>query len=150
MRRYEDLFDTRMFNFLARIFRNDHAPAHNDEARLRSSELTEFARFIFARIADRHPLMVVYLSLPVYGANRQAIPQDVSAKEIFSNAARQAGIDFVDTGSAFAKDYAETGEPADGFYFSQPGIGHLNSEGHAVVARAISAAMTSTGFPNAR
>lgn len=84
---------------------------------------------------------VVMIAMPAwqYQADRKVELEPRSKLEagLFAEAARRAGIPFVDIGPALAGAYRRTGHPLTGFANSRIGEGHLNEEGHRVVAVAI-------------
>ncbi|TAK10526.1 MAG: SGNH/GDSL hydrolase family protein [Rhizorhabdus sp.] len=105
---------------------------------------------IEARIVDILDLIkpgrrLVIVALPAfrYEAHRKVEPEPRSRAEagLFEAAARRTGIPFIDAGPAMTAAYARTGRPLTGFNNSRLGEGHLNAEGHAVVATAIAAGL---------
>jgi lysophospholipase L1-like esterase len=84
---------------------------------------------------------IVMVAIPAYryqsGRKVELEPRSQAEAGLFDAAARRAGIPFIDVGPAMAAAYARTGRPLTGFVNSHIGEGHLNEEGHAVVAEAI-------------
>lgn len=84
---------------------------------------------------------LVMVSIPAwrYEAHRKVElePRSQAEAGLFAEAAAKAGIPFIDTGPALAAAYKRTGHPLTGFDNSRIGEGHLNEEGHQVVAAAI-------------
>lgn len=91
---------------------------------------------------------IVMVGLPSYSYESQGRlklePRAQAEKGLFAAAARRAGVPFIDAGPAMEQAYARTGRPLTGFANSHIGEGHLNEEGHAVVARAIAARLGDT------
>jgi hypothetical protein len=52
----------------------------------------------------------------------------------FQELAAQRGLSLVDPSDAFLESYRATGEPLHGFSNTQPGQGHVNARGHALMA----------------
>jgi len=52
----------------------------------------------------------------------------------FHELAAQRGLPLVDPSDAFLQSYRATGEPLHGFSNAQPGVGHVNARGHALIA----------------
>lgn len=88
---------------------------------------------------------IILVSLPAYryeaGRKVELEPRSQAEAGLFAAAAKRAGIGFIDVGPALAAGYARTGRPLTGFRNSRLGEGHLNAEGHAVVAAAIARAL---------
>lgn len=84
---------------------------------------------------------IVMVAMPAwqYKSGRQVElePRSKAEAGMFEAAARRAGVPFIDVGPALKAAYARTGHPLTGFANSRIGEGHLNEEGHAVVAAAI-------------
>jgi hypothetical protein len=84
---------------------------------------------------------LVMITFPAYqyeaGRKVELEPRSKAEAGLFQAAAAKAGIPFIDAGPAMAAAYARTGRPLTGFGNSHLGEGHLNEEGHQVVAGAI-------------
>ncbi len=84
---------------------------------------------------------VVMIAMPAwqYRADRKVElePRSKIEAQLFANVARRADIPFLDVGPALAAAYRHDGRPLTGFANSRLGEGHLNEEGHRVVAAAI-------------
>jgi hypothetical protein len=66
-------------------------------------------------------------------------PYQQEEEQRLQQATARLRIPFVATGPAFRRDFAHTGQPANGFLWSWrgPGRGHLNATGHQIVAEAL-------------
>lgn len=94
---------------------------------------------ILTMLKRKHRLVIA--TLPAYryeaGGKVELEPRSQIEAGLFETAARRAGVPLIAVGSAMAKAYARTGHPLTGFANSHIGEGHLNEEGHKVVAAAI-------------
>ena len=87
---------------------------------------------------DRRIMMVAMPAYRYQSGRKVALePRSQAEAGLFEAAARRTGIPFIDVGPAMKAAYARTGRPLTGFANSRIGEGHLNEEGHAVVAAAI-------------
>jgi hypothetical protein len=59
---------------------------------------------------------------------------DPLADGLVNQLAAQRGLPLVDPSDAFLESYRATGEPLHGFSNAQPGEGHVNARGHALMA----------------
>ena len=84
-------------------------------------------------------LAIVVMPAWRYEAHRKVElePRSQAEAGLFADAARKAGVPFIDVGPAMAAAYARTGHPLTGFANSRIGEGHMNEEGHEAVATAI-------------
>ena len=84
---------------------------------------------------------LVMIAVPAYryqsGGKVELEPRSKAEAGLFEAAARRAGIPFIDVAPAMVAAYARGGRPLTGFANSRIGEGHLNREGHEVVAAAI-------------
>jgi hypothetical protein len=71
--------------------------------------------------------------LDYFGGPNGPTPTEAQVRE----ACARLDIDFIDTRTAFAREYARTRQPLQGFSNTAPGEGHWNAAGHAVVAAEI-------------
>jgi hypothetical protein len=67
-------------------------------------------------------------------------------EEMVRDACARANVTFLDLRPAFAARYKRTRQPLHGFANTEPGTGHLNVEGHALVAEAITAVLITAPF----
>lgn len=85
------------------------------------------------------PMMIVYLP-PVPQLRAGTIRtgyDDLPLAEAFGRACARQSIPFLNLGSAFVAHYQATGRFPRGFFNSPPGLGHLNDDGHRLVAEAV-------------
>ena len=89
--------------------------------------------WVLGKLRERYGSNVVILYTPdfdYFGGANTPTPTERRVSEACS----RLGIAFVDTREPFSRAYAATRQPLVGFGNTQPGLGHWNSEGHAVVA----------------
>jgi hypothetical protein len=86
------------------------------------------------------PMLVVVLPLLHYENGKVVTIPDKRA-DILANVAQAKGVRVIRTEHAFERDFKETGEVAFGFMNSHLGTGHLNIEGHHIVAGIIRQAL---------
>lgn len=84
---------------------------------------------------------VVFLHLPHLprlqaGAVALDDPEAALARS-FAAACREMGAAFIEMGPVFADFFQTTGRLPNGFFNSPPGSGHLNEDGHRLVAQAV-------------
>ncbi|HLJ55425.1 MAG TPA: SGNH/GDSL hydrolase family protein [Chthonomonadaceae bacterium] len=107
-----------------------------DDAAGSSASLTPVGRaalvWTIAELQRRYPrLALVYLPSINY-SQPEAPPSEVEA--LLARAAAHNGVPFVNMRSDFIATFQRTHQPACGFNNSQPGYGHINALGHALVA----------------
>ena len=86
------------------------------------------------------PMMVVVLPSLHY-ENGKVITIPDRREEILANVAQAKGVQVIRTERAFVQDFKKQGEVAFGFMNSHLGTGHLNIEGHQIVAGVIRQAL---------
>lgn len=88
-------------------------------------------------------VVVVYLPMTPYMNGRKVIfdeSQDaVAIKSLVNQKAAALGWGFIDMSGSFAQAYTEQAQMTRGFDNTRPGVGHLNSYGHQLVADALHA-----------
>jgi hypothetical protein len=79
----------------------------------------------------------------LFGCSTGALCVDTcaGAADAWKHAASDAHVPLVDVTAALCKRFHETGQPLNGFWNTIPGVGHLNAEGHEVVAAELAAAL---------
>lgn len=83
--------------------------------------------------AEHNQTVVVYFPvLDYYGG---CYDKCATAGDLFRSAASVTGLPFIDATNAMCVRFWQTRQPLNGFWNSMPGTGHLNSDGHAVVAQ---------------
>lgn len=85
------------------------------------------------------PILIVYLpSVPQLNAGAiRSVPSDASTMVGFSLACARNAVAYLDLGPIFVTHFQTTGRFPRGFSNSPPGTGHLNEEGHHLVAEAV-------------
>ncbi len=106
-----------------------------------SKPRTEAWNFLIAqtRRAAAGPVLFLYLpATPIItqGGIQQADTDDTTALA-FADACARNGVPFLNLGPAFLAHYQTTGRMPRGFFNSPPGSGHLNEDGHKLVAQAV-------------
>ncbi len=91
------------------------------------------------RAQTTHQLTFVYAPSMPKIQNGKILRNDHNATQIdlFRKIATQYDIEVLDTGDAFLRFYEKTRLFPRGFVSTEPGAGHLNKYGHAIVAAAI-------------
>lgn len=91
------------------------------------------------RAQTRHRLTFVYAPMMPKIQNGKIRRNDSNATQmaLFRTIAAQYDIEVLDMGDAFLRFYEKTGLFPRGFVNTEPGAGHLNRYGHAVVAATI-------------
>jgi lysophospholipase L1-like esterase len=84
------------------------------------------------------------LYLPVLDYHAGCIDRCAAARWLWHHAAEQAGLQIVDVTDALCRRFHDTRQPLNGFWNTIPGTGHLNSDGHEVVADELAAALHGT------
>ncbi|PKN08871.1 MAG: hypothetical protein CVU73_06475 [Deltaproteobacteria bacterium HGW-Deltaproteobacteria-8] len=97
--------------------------------------------FLLARTQELARGPVLLLRIPPVPALNQgrivlAEPQPDLSRRIAQACARN-GVGFLDLGPAFAARFQATGRFPRGFFNTPPGTGHLNQDGHRLVAEAV-------------
>jgi hypothetical protein len=89
--------------------------------------------WIFGELARTHrDVRIVYIpKLEYHGTCNDTC---VVSRVVLERAAQRAGLRFVDPTAAMCARFAATRQPLNGFWNTIPGTGHLNADGHAVVA----------------
>jgi lysophospholipase L1-like esterase len=92
--------------------------------------------WVIGELRAAHPdVRLLYLPLLDYHADCTDRCSD--ARVVFERAARDANVPFIDTTSALCERFRNTRQPMHGFWNSIPGTGHLNADGHRVVAETL-------------
>lgn len=88
---------------------------------------------------------VIFISIPSFtyhaDGRMEFEPRSQVEQPIFPQAARQAGVPFLDLGEGMRAEFAQRQQPFVGFQNSIIGTGHLNTYGHRVVASLIAAGL---------
>ncbi|MFH1913881.1 MAG: hypothetical protein ABIK45_06375 [Pseudomonadota bacterium] len=97
--------------------------------------------FLLNYIREQSHSPVLLLRIPPIptleqGRIRLADPQPKFSQKI-AQACERNGVGFLDLAPAFAAHFQTTGRFAHGFFNSPPGTGHLNQDGHQIVAEAV-------------
>lgn len=87
----------------------------------------------------RRPLFLVYAPTLPWLTQGGVVGQDVAAPtaQAFADACARNAVPFLNLGPAFLAHYQATGRFPRGFFNSPPGSGHLNEDGHRLVAQAV-------------
>lgn len=99
----------------------------------------QMVRYFAAMVSQtKTPLACAYIA-PWSSLRGQNNQWDEITEQHLREATRRLNIPFVDTGSLFRHRFEQTGQPANGFANTDvgPGYGHLNPEGHRIVAAAL-------------
>lgn len=87
-------------------------------------------------------LLVLVIPAIKYGASECIeLPRAHARRMMIHGVAESAGTTVVDPTDEFCESYESTGQPLHGFHNSLMGTGHLNSQGHAIVARQLAKAI---------
>ncbi len=92
--------------------------------------------FLIAELSSKHP-DVRLLYLPRLDYHGGCVERCPAARKMYEVIANALPVAWIDTTSAICERFHETRQPLHGFWNTIPGTGHLNAEGHAVVARAL-------------
>lgn len=97
--------------------------------------------FLIAQARQSNGGQVLFLYLPRLpvlqnGAVSCADP-DAATAQAFADACARNGVPFLNLGPAFLTHFQATGRFPRGFFNSPPGSGHLNEDGHRLVAQAV-------------
>jgi len=121
-------------------------PVQQDMPAQQTSALTPPGRdaawdFLLRYLRDRSraPLLLAYLPnlpLPRRGGVEKANAEEATATA-FAQACQRNAMPFLDLGPRFVAHYQATGRFPRGFFNSPPGQGHLNEDGHRLVAEAV-------------
>ena len=84
---------------------------------------------------------VVWLDLPRIHGEAEARDYDRVATARLAAACERAGIEHVDAGPVLRSWRSAHGDFANGFPWTRPGVGHLNADGHRLLADAIAPAL---------
>jgi len=96
--------------------------------------------WLVGELALAHP-DVRLLYLPQLEYHGGCFDKCALGRELYRSAAAQARIPLTDATDALCERFRATRQPLHGFWNTVPGTGHLNSEGHAVVATVLETAM---------
>jgi lysophospholipase L1-like esterase len=115
------------------------AAAVRADATFSDEDLVEIAALLLGEIKAEAPVGVVFVPLLEYrsGGRTEESARSAEARTLFAQAAARAGVPLVDLGPALRDQFLKTGRPPAGFSNTAPGEGHLNAEGHVLLARAI-------------
>lgn len=96
--------------------------------------------FLLGQVRNASPRPVLFLYAPTipFLAAGQAQKDDSEAATAmaFSAACQRNGVGFINLGPGFLAHFQATGRFPRGFFNSPPGAGHLNEEGHGIIAEA--------------
>lgn len=81
-----------------------------------------------------NPIIILYHPEVSFRGSGMEIVRDNDTYDIFENVCRENGIVFLDTGNAFLRAYDERHAVPYGFHNTVIGYGHLNAEGHEIIA----------------
>lgn len=97
----------------------------------------EILNVVMSRFEQTHPKAVLYLPELNYLPDRRAEPTELSTRflELVTQAARRHDMVLIDTTDALIQWYELEGQPGHGFANNSMGNGHLNPDGHRVVAQ---------------
>lgn len=95
--------------------------------------------FVFQRLSQRGPAAILYMDALTYLPNQKAQVASLSkkAEDLARKAAERAGIRFFNTSDYLIESVERTGQPPYGFDNAVLPGGHLNSEGHRAVGKAL-------------
>lgn len=92
--------------------------------------------WLVAELSRAHP-DVRLLYLPDLDYHAGCIDRCVASRRMFELVAEARGVRFIDVTSAMCERFTETRQPLHGFRNSIPGAGHVNAEGHEIIARQV-------------
>lgn len=97
--------------------------------------------FLLHEIQERTtgPLLLVYAPTTPYirGGSLGTTDPNATTAAAFAAACGRNGVPFLNLGPAFLAHYQATGRFPRGFFNTPPGSGHLNADGHRMVAEAV-------------
>ncbi len=97
--------------------------------------------YLLARIREqaRGPVLLLHVpKVPRLASGRVRLDDPQAAlAQVVGRACARNKVPFVDLGPAFIANFQATGNFPRGFFNSPPGTGHLNEEGHRLVAEAV-------------
>ena len=96
--------------------------------------------WLVGELAKTHPdVRLLYLPLLEYHGG--CVDTCAAGRDLYRRAAELAHVPLIDVTDALCARFRATRQPLHGFWNTVPGTGHLNSEGHAVVADVLAAAL---------
>jgi hypothetical protein len=131
----------RLYAMHWRKWPKDKFITHTDQI----ATVAQMERYFVAMIAlSKTPIACAYVAPwnPLWESNNH---WDAITEQRLRKATAQLKIPFVDSGPAFRRNFLRTGQPANGFAntVEGPGFGHLNAEGHRVVAESMAPSIAS-------
>lgn len=92
---------------------------------------------VFSMIRNEYanPIIILYHPKVEFCKDRMTIVRDENTYDLFKRACEDNEIIFVDTGDAFMKAFEENFTVPYGFHNTAMGDGHLNANGHRIVAQ---------------
>jgi hypothetical protein len=131
----------RLYAMHWRKWPKDKFITHTDQI----ATVAQMERYFVTMIAlSKTPIACAYVAPwnPLWESNNH---WDAITEQRLRKATAQLKIPFVDSGPAFRRNFLRTGQPANGFAntVEGPGFGHLNAEGHRVVAETMAPAIAS-------
>lgn len=111
------------------------------DAKAEAQDLAPLWDFLIAEVRRASPGPVLFLYAPnvpalTTGCVRTVDP-DAATAEAFAAACQRNGVVFLNLGTIFMTTFESTGRFQSGFFNSPPGTGHLNEDGHRLVAQAV-------------
>lgn len=91
--------------------------------------------FSLIRSEYENPIIIFYHPKVMLTDDGMTIVRDEETYDLFQNACERNGIVFADMGAAFAEAYETDNIVPYGFYNTEMGKGHLNEDGHAIIAQ---------------
>lgn len=82
-----------------------------------------------------NPIIILYHPEVIFSDNTLEIVRNEKTYDIFKDECERNGLIFVDTGDAFLEAYKKGYIVPYGFHNTAMGNGHLNADGHGIVAR---------------
>jgi lysophospholipase L1-like esterase len=111
--------------------------------------VAEAIPWLFGELKKTHP-DVRLLYLPMLDYHAGCIDRCAAGRALYAAAAAGQGLRMVDVTPALCARFAQTRQPLHGFWNTVPGTGHLNAEGHAVVARQLADELRAVPSPDVR
>ena len=120
----------------------------NVEDRTKELEVYEDAlREVFSLLKESYPGEIIILNIPAISIDEEAnlvIPES-EYDNIFETVCEQNDIEYLNMGAIYQENYEKYKRLPYGFANTKPGNGHLNEDGHKMVAEALNALFKEKG-----
>lgn len=116
----------------------------DEEQKIDIQSYEEVLNQTFALIRSEYdnPIIIFYHPKIEMSNEGMELVRDEETYDTFRNACERNGLIFADMGDAFIEAYEKDYTVPYGFYNTEMGAGHLNADGHAVIARELHRILT--------